>query len=68
MTLEQLTYLQGLQEEVTRQKAKLEDLKDLPMYKTEMYWCFQTLAKDWRADMPHAGPIDDFTEEDFLTS
>ncbi|KAF2810818.1 uncharacterized protein BDZ99DRAFT_462132 [Mytilinidion resinicola] len=68
MSLEQLTYLNGLQEEVARQEARLGTLKDLPMYKAEMYWCFQTLSLDWRADMPHAGPIDDFTEEDFLTS
>ena len=38
------------------------------MYKTELYWCYQMFYKDWHGDIPHAGPIDDFTEEDFMTS
>jgi len=38
------------------------------MYNTEMYWCYQLFCKDWRGDITHVGEVDDFTEEDFLTS
>lgn len=38
------------------------------MYEDDGYWCYQMLFKDWRGDIPHAGDIDDFTENDFLSS
>lgn len=38
------------------------------MYDDEMYWCYQMLAREWRGDIPYAGEVDDFTEEDFLSS
>ena len=49
-------------------ESKLSKWKDMSMYNMEMYWCYQMLYRDWRGDIPHAGEVDDFTEEDFLTS
>jgi hypothetical protein len=66
LSLEQLIYVQGIQDELSRQEPKLDGLKDLSMYRTEMYWCFQVLSKDWRSDLAHIGEIDEFTEEDFI--
>ncbi|KAF2691225.1 hypothetical protein K458DRAFT_287212 [Lentithecium fluviatile CBS 122367] len=63
LTFEQLTFIQNLQEEVALQKSNLGGLKDVSMHGTEMYWCFQAFCEDWRADQPHCGPIDGFTED-----
>ncbi|KKY32411.1 hypothetical protein UCDDA912_g07635 [Diaporthe ampelina] len=39
------------------------------MYEDELYWCYQLLVSDWRGNIPYeAGEIDDFREEDFLSS
>lgn len=39
------------------------------MYEDELYWCYQLLVPDWRGDIPYtAGEIDDFREEDLLSS
>lgn len=39
------------------------------MYENELYWCNQLFVPDWRGDIPYtAGEIDDFREEDFLSS
>jgi len=38
------------------------------MYSDDSYWCYQLLCLNWRGDIPHAGEIDDYREEDFLSS
>jgi hypothetical protein len=38
------------------------------MYEDDGYWCYQLLSGSWKGDIPHAGEIDDFAEEDFLSS
>ncbi|KAH7377963.1 hypothetical protein BKA64DRAFT_246767 [Cadophora sp. MPI-SDFR-AT-0126] len=68
MSPEELEYLRSIRNELTRQEDKLKGWQNRSMYNTEMYWCYQLFTKGWRGDTPHAGPIDAFTEEDFLTS
>ncbi|OTB09303.1 hypothetical protein M426DRAFT_77483 [Hypoxylon sp. CI-4A] len=68
ITPEQIEYLQCAREEMARQGEKLSKWKDLSMYDDDGYWCYQMLCRDWKGDVPHAGDIDDFTEEDFLSS
>lgn len=38
------------------------------MYEDDGYWCYQMLDPEWDGNIPHNGEIDDFTEEDFLSS
>lgn len=47
---------------------KLTKWKDLDMYKDDGYWCYQLLSPDWRGNIPHNFQVDDFREEDFLSS
>ncbi|KAI0597494.1 hypothetical protein F4775DRAFT_256701 [Biscogniauxia sp. FL1348] len=68
MTPDQIKYIQGIQEEMDRQKSTISNWKHISMYNDENYWCYQMLCQDWRGDIPHAGDIDDFREEDLLSS
>lgn len=69
MTQDQLNYLRKIQEETLRQETTLADWTKASMYEDELYWCYQLLVPDWRGDIPYtAGEIDDFREEDFLSS
>ena len=49
-------------------ERELEQWPQKSMYRSEMYFCYQLLCKDWRGDIPHAAEIFDYTEQDFLTS
>ncbi|XXG96396.1 hypothetical protein Hte_002678 [Hypoxylon texense] len=68
LTFDQQEYLRDLQSEVDRQRAAMEAWRAGSVYRTPLYLCYQVLVEDWRADVPHSEPIDNFTEEDFLTS
>ncbi|KAI5921282.1 hypothetical protein F4810DRAFT_722753 [Camillea tinctor] len=68
MTPDQIKYIKYIQEEIVSQKLKLSNWKDISMYDDENYWCYQMLSQDWKGDIPHAGEIDDFREEDLLSS
>ncbi|KAF7531017.1 hypothetical protein G7054_g9268 [Neopestalotiopsis clavispora] len=49
-------------------KDQLKDWRRRDMYKDSMFWIIQLLVFDWRADFEPTTPIDDFTEEDLLTT
>ncbi|KAI4859665.1 hypothetical protein F4820DRAFT_453678 [Hypoxylon rubiginosum] len=68
LTFDQQEYLCDLASEVDRQRAAVEGWRAGSVYRTPLYLCHQVLVEDWRADIPHSEPIDNFTEEDFLTS
>lgn len=38
------------------------------MYEDDAYWVYQLLCQDWNGEYKHPGEIDDFTEDDFLSS
>ena len=57
-----------MKEELRRQGKQIAGWKSESMYTTPMYWCLQMLDRNWKPDVQHPDPIDDFTEEDFLTS
>jgi hypothetical protein len=68
MTHDQLQYVKFLRAEIVRQRAKLARWKDLSMYEDDAYWVYQLLCQDWSGEYKHPGEIDDFTEDDFLSS
>jgi len=68
MTPDQLEYLKFLREEIVRQETKLARWRELSMYEDDAYWVYQLLRQDWSGDFKHPGEIDDFTEDDFLSS
>jgi hypothetical protein len=68
LSLDQKSYIREMKEELRRQGKQIAGWKSESMYKTPMYWCFQMLDRNWKPDVLHPEPIDDFTEEDFLTS
>ncbi|KAK4660338.1 hypothetical protein QC762_118060 [Podospora pseudocomata] len=69
MTSDQIEYMVFVQQELSREGSKHANWKSLDMYKDDEYWTHQLLCKDWKGDAPYtAGPIDDFTEDDFLSS
>ncbi|KAI6087570.1 hypothetical protein F4821DRAFT_236104 [Hypoxylon rubiginosum] len=68
LTFDQQEYIRDIKQEVGRQRHALEGWQEGSVYRTPLYLCYQVLAEDWSADVPHSEPIDDFTEEDFLTS
>lgn len=68
VSLEHATYADDVGKELKKQGTELRQLKNKPMYKNEMYWCFQALCDDWDADMTHVGEIDALSEDDFLIS
>ncbi|KAF3768124.1 hypothetical protein M406DRAFT_275913 [Cryphonectria parasitica EP155] len=69
MEPDQIEYLCNIRQEIFRQGEKLANWNSMSMYDDELYWCYQLLVKDWRGDIPYlAGEIDDFREEDFLSS
>lgn len=68
MTPDQIDYLKFLRREITRLETKLNRWKDLSMYDDDAYWVYQLLCKDWKGDSKHPGEIDDFSEDDFLSS
>ncbi|KAH6628911.1 hypothetical protein F5144DRAFT_655593 [Chaetomium tenue] len=68
MTQDQLEYVRFLRSEIVRQGTKLARWKDLSMYKDDAYWVYQLLCQDWNGEYKHPGEIDDFTEDDFLSS
>ncbi|KAF4987082.1 hypothetical protein FDECE_15605 [Fusarium decemcellulare] len=47
---------------------KIQNWESLSMYDDDGYWCYQLLSRQWRGDIRHNGAIDDYTEEDFLSS
>jgi len=66
ITQQQIAYLRDIKAEILRQDGQLQVLKGASMYETELYWCHQMLFPGWKADMPHAGRLLEFTEKDFL--
>ncbi|KAK4174899.1 hypothetical protein QBC36DRAFT_332626 [Triangularia setosa] len=69
MTGDQIEYMAFVQQQLSRPGSKHATWKNLDMYKDDEYWTHQLLCKDWEGDAPYtAGPIDDFTEDDFLSS
>ncbi|KAI1374760.1 hypothetical protein F4677DRAFT_155055 [Hypoxylon crocopeplum] len=68
LTFDQQEYARDIKREVDRQHISLEGWRKGSVYRTPLYLCYQILAEDWNPDVPHSEPIDDFTEEDFLTS
>ncbi|KAI1769911.1 hypothetical protein F4818DRAFT_446760 [Hypoxylon cercidicola] len=68
LTFDQQAYLRDLKLEVDRQRNTLEGWRAGSVYRTPLYLCYQVLVEKWSADVSHSEPIDDFTEEDFLTS
>jgi hypothetical protein len=38
------------------------------MYKDDAYWVYQMLCGDWEGARSYPGDIDDYTEEDFISS
>ncbi|KAM5343252.1 hypothetical protein ACJ41O_014218 [Fusarium nematophilum] len=67
MTADQVEYLDFVKGELANQE-KLSKWRDLSMYDDDGYWCYQLLDRDWRGDIQHAGEVDDYREEDFLSS
>ncbi|KAH6855479.1 hypothetical protein B0I37DRAFT_57262 [Chaetomium sp. MPI-CAGE-AT-0009] len=68
MTPDQLEYVKFVRTEIVRQRTKLSRWKDLSMYNDDAYWVYQLLCQDWNGEYKHPGEIDDFTEDDFLSS
>ncbi|KAK4197782.1 hypothetical protein QBC40DRAFT_180181 [Triangularia verruculosa] len=69
MTPDQIEYMAYVQQELSRPNSKHVDWRNLDMYKDDEYWTHQLLCKDWEGDTAYtAGPIDDFDEDDFLSS
>ncbi|RYP55596.1 hypothetical protein DL771_012350 [Monosporascus sp. 5C6A] len=68
VTMEQAGYLRMVRDELLKQEDKLRDWRNSSMYSTPMYWTYQLFLHDWRGDIEHVTPVDDFTEEDFMTS
>ncbi|KAI1456475.1 hypothetical protein F4805DRAFT_475821 [Annulohypoxylon moriforme] len=68
LSFDQQEYLQDIREDINRQKRSLERWRGGSVYKTPLYLCYQVLAEDWSPTVENAEPLDDFTEEDFLTS
>ncbi|KAI2602324.1 hypothetical protein GGR54DRAFT_634076 [Hypoxylon sp. NC1633] len=68
LTFDQHEYIRDIKTEVDRQIESLEGWRRGSVYRTPLYLCYQVLAQDWSPDVPNSEPIDDFTEEDFLTS
>ncbi|ORY67027.1 uncharacterized protein BCR38DRAFT_336593 [Pseudomassariella vexata] len=68
LSFDQHEYLQDIKHEIDRQKPNLEDSKSGSVYRTQMYLCYKVVSNDWSPDLPHSEPIDNFTEQDFLTS
>lgn len=48
--------------------GKFSKWQELSMYQDDGYYCYQLLSQNWRGNIEHAGEVDDFTEEDFLSS
>ncbi|EPE33006.1 hypothetical protein GLAREA_06018 [Glarea lozoyensis ATCC 20868] len=68
MTPEQIAYMRDIKADVLHQDHQLQIIKTSSMYENEMYWTHQMLSQDWKADMPHAGSLLEFTETDFLVA
>ncbi|KAK0718702.1 hypothetical protein B0T21DRAFT_386415 [Apiosordaria backusii] len=69
MTGDQIEYMTFVQQELSRPGSKHANWRNMDMYKDDEYWTHQLLCKDWEGDAQYtAGPIDDFTEDDFLSS
>lgn len=65
---DQQGYLRDIQQEMHVMEGTVNGWREGSMYRTPMYWSGQLLCPNWTADVPHSKPIDDFTEQDFLTS
>ncbi|KAI2463849.1 hypothetical protein F4781DRAFT_100073 [Annulohypoxylon bovei var. microspora] len=68
LTFDQQEYLKDIKKDVDRQRKSLEGWRDGSVYSTPLYLCYQVLAEDWSPTVENAEPLDNFTEEDFLTS
>ncbi|KAK4145293.1 uncharacterized protein C8A04DRAFT_27053 [Dichotomopilus funicola] len=68
LSLSQKAYIREMKEELRRQGKHITGWKSESMYSAPMYWCLQMLDRDWKPDVEHPEPIDEFTEEDFMTS
>lgn len=66
LSIDQQEYLRDIKSDVDRQKKSLETWCTGSVYRTPLYLCYQVLAEDWSPD--YSEVLDDFTEEDFLTS
>ncbi|KAK3686249.1 hypothetical protein B0T22DRAFT_483143 [Podospora appendiculata] len=67
LQFDQQAYIKDTKEELQRQSRLLGKWRTGSVYTNSMYWTLQVVDDEWE-DVPHLGPMDDFTEEDFLTS
>jgi hypothetical protein len=65
---DQQAYIRDMEEELRRQKKHDMGWGTKSMCTTPMYWCYQMLDRNRKPAVEHAELIDDFTDEDFLTS
>lgn len=65
---DQVEYMRDMQREMQEHEAHRELWRAGSVYRTPMYLCYRVISDDWSPDFVHSAPLDNFTEEDFLTS
>ncbi|KAI0133338.1 hypothetical protein F4776DRAFT_129843 [Hypoxylon sp. NC0597] len=68
LTFDQREYIRDIGTEVKNQSGLIKHWSEGSVYRTPLYLCSQVLVEDWSPNIDNSEPIDDFTEEDFLTS
>ncbi|KAI8626340.1 hypothetical protein F5Y19DRAFT_227142 [Xylariaceae sp. FL1651] len=68
VTAEQAEYLHSIRDALLKQGDKMADWRTRSMYETPLYWVYQLFLDDWKGDIKHITPVDNFTEEDFMTT
>ncbi len=65
---DQVEYIRDIKQEIATHGMELETWKCGSIYRTPMYLCYRVISNDWSPELALSEVLDDFTEEDFLTS
>ncbi|KAI1439981.1 hypothetical protein F5Y02DRAFT_32815 [Annulohypoxylon stygium] len=68
LSFDQQEYLRDIKRDVNRQRKSLDRWRGGSVYNTPLYFCYQVLVEEWSPTVENGEPLDNFTEEDFLTS
>lgn len=69
LTPDQVEYIRGVKQALMAEHSmKVEAWKHGSIYRTPMYLCYRVISDHWSPELALSEALDDFTEEDFLTS
>lgn len=68
LTPDQARHVREVKQELKPLGPATETWKNWSIYRTPMYLCYRVISDDWSPELVLSEPLDDFTEQDLMTS